>query len=77
MSNTNARRYIVEIVNVHNGREFACYLATTDYDQNPRAVRCGCRELENALRFTKGGASRVAKTYAGKSMFARVVEVAA
>lgn len=76
MSNP-ARSFVVEIVSVHNSREFASYLASTDYDQNLRAERCGCRELEHALRFTKGGAARVAKSYAGQSMFARVVEVAA
>ena len=69
------REYLVEIVHVHNGREFPCYLASVNYDQNLRAERCGCQQRENALRFTKSGAARVAKSYAGQSMFGRVVEV--
>lgn len=72
MTNTNTKRNWVVVVDTHNGVESYLGSCTPGIDvsigSNVREDdRCGVRRIENALRFTKVGAQRLAKGYTNGS----------
>lgn len=68
-NNTNAKNWIVVVAVVKGERTYLGSLSPdTDVSDGSKVReddRCGVKRVENALRFTKRGAARIAKGYEG------------
>lgn len=51
------------LVVLHTDERGPVYLGTLDVNPTERSSRSGVRRLENAIRFTRTGAARIARGY--------------